>query len=322
MDSQHLTKTPVQNLIVASDDAERRLDNYLATQFKQLPKTLIYRIIRTGQVRINGKRVAAGARVRVGDSVRIPPLALASEIPSTPPVGATASFDAMVCYEDRAVIVVNKPAGLAAHGGTGIRYGLIDLARAARPLAPRLDLVHRLDRVTSGCLLLAKDPATLRQLNLQIAAGEFSKQYQALLHGRLQPPACEVDIPLNSDNRTAAERRTTPDSAGKSARTRFILARQFDDCCLVDVIIDTGRTHQIRAHAGYLGHPVAGDRKYGDAAFNDYAKQLGLRRMFLHSRRIEFELTQRITVEAPLPPELSAMLERLSARSKLKGKAL
>lgn len=313
MNSQRLSKTPVQNLIVASDDAERRLDNYLSSRFKQLPKTLIYRIIRTGQVRINGKRAEAGSRVHSGDIVRIPPLELASDIATAPPLGATVSFEAMVCYEDSAVIVVNKPAGLAAHGGTGIRYSLIDLARAARPRATRLDLVHRLDRATSGCLLLAKDPATLRHLNAQISAGAFSKHYQTLLRGRLQPPTCEVDIPLNSDIRTATERHTTPDSAGKAARTRFTVARQFDNCCLVDVIIDTGRTHQIRAHAGYLGHPIAGDSKYGDAAFNDYAKQLGLRRMFLHSRRIEFALTRRITVDAPLPPELAALIGRLAA---------
>jgi 23S rRNA pseudouridine955/2504/2580 synthase len=312
MPLQNPPRTSVQNVEVAPEEAERRLDNFLSARLKSLPKTLIYRIIRTGQVRINGKRAQAGARVQQGDIVRIPPVHLEPTPGNTPPANARVQFERLVRYEDHAVIVVNKPAGLAAHGGTGVQYGLIELARAARPEVERLDLVHRLDRATSGCLLLAKGLITLRILNQQLAGHGFTKEYITLLRGTPSPAVQEVDVALDSYNRDTAERRTQADESGKAARTRFAVLTQFEHCCVVTATLETGRTHQIRAHAQYFGHPVAGDQKYGDENFNDYARALGLRRMFLHAQKIAFDLPHRITVEAPLPEDLHGVIARLS----------
>ena len=311
MPPQPSTRTLVQNIVVTADDAERRLDNFLSAYLKRLPKSLIYRIIRTGQVRINGKRAQVAARVQCGDVIRIPPVNL-EPATDTPSIRATVDFEGLVRYEDDLVIVVDKPPGLAAHGGTGIRYGLIELARTARPMIPRLDLVHRLDRATSGCLLLAKDPATLRGLNRQLAERGFRKEYVTLLRGTPNPQEQNIEAALDSYNRDAIERRTEPDTSGKAAHTHFAVATQFDHCCLVRATIETGRTHQIRAHARYFGHPVAGDLKYGDPEFNEFVKTLGLRRMFLHAHKIEFDLQHRITVEALLPDDLQSVLNRLS----------
>jgi 23S rRNA pseudouridine955/2504/2580 synthase len=307
------TRTSVRNTTIAAENAGRRLDNFLSAQLKSVPKSWVYRLIRTGQVRVNGKRAQAATRLAAGDLVRIPPITLDAAPSAALPPQAVTTFENMVCYEDGAVIVVNKPAGLASHAGTGIRYGLIELARAARPRASRIDLVHRLDRATSGCLLLAKDPVTLRNLNEQLAQRGFGKEYQALLSGAFARSPVIVDAPLEVNKRDMPERRTAVEAAGVEARSTFMRVEQFHRCCLVNVVIDTGRTHQIRVHAAHLGCAVAGDPKYGDDAFNTYMKSLGLRRMFLHAHRIEFALERTITVEAPLPNDLAAVLERLAA---------
>jgi 23S rRNA pseudouridine955/2504/2580 synthase len=304
----------VRHLVVAADAAERRLDNYLASVLGKVPKSLIYRIIRSGEVRVNGGRGQPDLRLVAGDRVRIPPVAVAARsapghVPDLP-----GGFERHVLWEDVCLLVLNKPAGIAVHGGTGLRYGIIDMARAARPEIPRLDLVHRLDRETSGCLLLAKDATTLRRLNAALAARRFRKTYVALLSGHLPRRQVEVDAPLDVEHRQGGERRTRVAAHGASAITRFTLLRGYETGSLVEVDLETGRTHQIRAHAAYLGLPLAGDERYADSSRNARLAALGLRRLFLHARTLEFTLARDIRVEAPLPDELKTVLDGLAPR--------
>lgn len=302
----------VRHLVVAADAAERRLDNYLASVLGRLPKSLIYRIIRSGEVRVNGARCQPDLRLATGDRVRVPPLTIAVKTDPGDVPALAGGFESHVLREDARLLALNKPAGLAVHGGTGLRYGLIDIARAARPQVSRLDLVHRLDRETSGCLLLAKDGATLRRLNAALAARSFRKTYVALLAGHLPRRQVEVDVPLDVEHRQDGERHTRAATHGARAVTRFSLLRGYETGSLVEVDLETGRTHQIRAHAAHLGLPLAGDTRYGDAALNTRLAALGLRRLFLHARRLEFTLDHEYRIEAPLPPELKAVLDALT----------
>ena len=303
-------KPTVRHLVVTAESAERRLDNFLGSVLGDVPKTLIYRIIRTGEVRVNGGRGKPAHKLMLGDTVRVPPVRTAVQAPAAIAARILEEFEASVLFEDAQVLVVNKPSGLAVHAGSGVRFGIIDIARAARPRATRLDLVHRLDRPTSGCLLIAKDLPTLRALNAQLAEREFRKSYLALVHGR---PAhrVTVDAPLDDQHRQGSERHTIASEAGRAARTRFTLARRFAGCSLVLAEPETGRTHQIRAHALHMGHPLAGDLKYGRADFNRELSTMGLRRLFLHAASLEFTLAHKIRVEAPLPADLEAILGQL-----------
>ncbi len=304
-------RTAVRLLVVDSHGADRRLDNFLGSALGDIPKSHIYRIIRTGEVRINGGRGKPSTKLTLGDVVRVPPIRLDSDAP--PPISRRYldAFERMILLEDAQIVIVNKPPGLAVHAGSGVRFGLIDIARAARPEAPRLDLVHRLDRQTSGCLLIAKDVQTLRTLNGQLAARAFEKTYVALVLGRPERDHYSVDAPLDVEHRVASERHTVTAEVGRSAQTEFRVLRRFADCCLVEAKPETGRTHQIRAHALHLGHPLAGDEKYGPADFNTRMKALGLRRLFLHAVSLEFYLGQKYRVEAPLASDLQAFLEHL-----------
>ncbi|MBI2800997.1 MAG: RluA family pseudouridine synthase [Gammaproteobacteria bacterium] len=304
-------KARVQHLIVGPDHAARRLDNFLGSVLGELPKPLIYRIIRTGEVRVNGGRAEPSRKLELGDKVRVPPLRFGATADLPLPREAIAEVRAAILYEDEFVLVLNKPAGLASHAGSGLRYGAIDVLRAARPDCPDLNLTHRLDRDTSGCLLFAKDILSLRRLNGQIADREFQKAYLALLQGQLPAARVVVDTPLESRNGTGAGRRTVAAAGGRAASTTLALVRQFRSCCLVSAKPYTGRTHQIRAHAETLGHPLGGDEIYGDETFNRYLRTLGLRRMFLHAFKLEFTLNHSIAVEAPLPPELTMVVAAL-----------
>ena len=303
-------KPAVRHLVVTAEAAERRLDNFLGSVLGDVPKALIYRIIRTGEVRVNGGRGKPARKLMLGDTVRVPPVRTEVQAPAVIAARFLEEFEASVLFEDAQVLVVNKPSGLAVHAGSGVRFGIIDIARAARPRAARLDLVHRLDRPTSGCLLLAKDIPTLRALNAQLAEREFRKSYLALVHGR---PAHRVtiDAPLDDQHRQGSERHTIASEAGRAATTRFTLVRRFARCSLVMAEPETGRTHQIRAHALHMGHPLGGDLKYGRADFNRELSALGLRRLFLHAAALEFALVNRIRVEAPLPADLEAILGQL-----------
>ena len=306
------TKPEVQHQIVGAMDADRRLDNYLGSVLKHVPKSMIYRIIRSGEVRINGGRAKASSKLQAGDDVRIPPVRLDSIAPRELAGAQVAAIDAQILFENDAVLVLNKPHGLAVHGGTGLSFGAIDLVRAARPGAVRVDLVHRLDRDTSGCLLFAKDQRTLRRLNRELAEQQMEKRYLALLAGILPQAEILIDRALDVEGHAGPERRTVTVETGQRAATHFARLSQYQNCCLVEATLHTGRTHQIRVHAQHLGQPVAGDPKYGDVAFNNAMAALGLKRLFLHAARLEFTLDSRIRVEAPLPPDLQRLLTRLT----------
>ncbi len=313
MTEPETSQSGVRHVVVGADQADRRLDNFLGTQLGRIPKPVVYRLIRTGQVRVNGGRAKADTRLAAGDRIRLPPVRL--QPTEGPPVISQAqreAFEAAVLLEEARFIVLDKPSGLAVHAGSGIRVGLVDIARAARPEAARIDLVHRLDRETSGCLILAKDARTLRELNAGLAAHRFRKCYTALLAGTLQRKQIKVDAPMDVGHRQNSERHAIVSDEGIAAVTTFSVLHAYAQWTLVQAEPATGRTHQIRVHARHLGCPLAGDDRYGDDAANEAARALGLRRLFLHASRLEFELGgRRISVRAELPGDLDEMLARL-----------
>lgn len=309
-------RTNVEHREVTREEAGQRLDNYLLRHLKDLPRSRIYRLIRRGEVRVNGRRAGAEARLQAEDKVRIPPVRL---LPAgTPPPAKAALLDrirASIIYEDERLIALDKPAGIAVHGGSGVSSGVIEVLRALRP-DESLELVHRLDRDTSGCLLIARHTGTLRALHKLLREDGFEKRYLALLRGRWELGAKRIDIPLRTNARVGGERTVRADPAGKPAASRFRPVQFFGrTATLVEVTLITGRTHQIRVHAAHAGHPVAGDEKYGDADFNRELRALGLDRMFLHAASLSFPWPQggEFSVNAPLPPQLGAVLERLTA---------
>ncbi len=306
-------KTGVQKVTVEPSEAGRRIDNFISSRLKNLPKSKIYNILRRGEVRVNGARAKQGYRLEAGDVVRLPPLHLDNgPADRTPlPPAAADRLRQQILYEDDQLLVLNKPAGLAVHGGSGIAYGVIEILRAGRGTDDRLELVHRLDRETSGCLLLAKDMAMLRSLHDQLRAGSVRKEYTALLMGQLAQRELHIDEPLSRQKNQAGERKVTIDAAGKASATHIRRRRCYSQATLVAIRLLTGRTHQIRVHAAAAGYPLAGDRKYGDRGFNRVLRQLGLKRLFLHAGRLELP-DLALTFEAPLPADLSAMLENLN----------
>ena len=303
----------VERVTVTSEEAGRRLDNFLLTRLKGVPRAHVYRLIRGGEVRVNSRRVQAGYRLNTGDEVRIPPVRQADA--RTPlPVGRVRAdwIQECVLYEDQDLLVLNKPSGLAVHGGSGISLGAIELLRAVRGPREHLELVHRLDRDTSGCLLVAKRASALRALHAQFRDGSIDKRYLALLIGRWPGRARTVDAPLITDERRGGERHVRVDAAGKSALTRFIPLERFAEAVLTEVHLTTGRTHQIRVHAASIGHPVAGDERYGLADDLVVARH-GLKRLFLHARSLAFTSPHNgpLTIEAPLGDDLTAPLDRI-----------
>ena len=306
----------VQRVRVEHDDVGRRLDNYLLSRFKGLPRSRVYRMIRGGEVRVNGGRARPDRRLQAGDELRLPPVRLAP--PPTPPRDAAARGEWLagrLLYEDRDLLAIDKPAGLAVHGGSGISLGAIELLRAARQ-DQGLELVHRLDRDTSGCLLIAKRRPALRHLHAQLRDGTVRKLYTALLVGQLRGPERVVDAPLLTTQRRGGERFVTVADNGKLARSRFRPREVLSRCTLCDVQIDTGRTHQIRVHAAHIGHPLAGDERYG-IDMDPAVRRGGLQRLFLHASSLSFDSPTRdqaINVQCPLPPELEAVLDKLRTR--------
>jgi 23S rRNA pseudouridine955/2504/2580 synthase len=305
----------VEIVTVPASLAGQRIDNFLMTRLKGVPRSLVYKLLRRGEVRVNKGRVKPAHRLAAGDQVRLPPVRRADgEPPAAAPQGMIRDLSDAVLYEDRGLLVLDKPSGMAVHGGSGIRAGVIEALRAARP-GSELELVHRLDRETSGCLLIAKRRSALRWLHEQLREGAVDKRYQALLAGALPRATTVVDLPLRKNQLRGGERivRVDPD-AGKPARTLFRRLARYGDYTLADVELDTGRTHQIRVHAASLGAPLAGDEKYGDEAANRAVRALGLRRLFLHACALTFRPRAEdapIRVEAPLPPELERLLQRL-----------
>jgi 23S rRNA pseudouridine955/2504/2580 synthase len=304
----------VRHVEIAAGEAGQRIDNFLFRVLKGVPKGHIYRLLRTGQVRINGGRAKPTRRLAAGDDIRIPPIKRAAAKPRA--ADGAHNLDWLVeciVYEDDGLLVLNKPAGLAVHGGSGLRLGAIEALRTLRPRAPYLELVHRLDRDTSGCLMIAKRRSRLRALHELLRTGQVDKKYLALLSGRAND-AVTVDAPLKKHQSAGGERRVRVDDAGKASRTHFKPLARFSRATLVEVSIVTGRTHQIRVHAAHLGCPVAGDDKYGERETNRAWHDIGLKRMFLHAASIAFTAPWNdvpLAFNEPLDDELRAVLTRL-----------
>ena len=314
-DSQE-TRTKVQHLEVTAEEAGQRLDNYVRKRLGYIPRSRLYRVIRKGEVRVNGRRAGPETRLKALDRIRLPPVRLLpAPEPGAPAADLLARIRAAVIHEDARLLVLDKPAGVAVHGGSGVSSGVIEALRTLRP-DESLELVHRLDRDTSGCLLVARDTATLRTLHALLREDGFEKRYLALLKGKWELGEKRIDVPLRTDTRVGGERTVRADASGKPSATRFRPVQFFGRVAtLVEVILDTGRTHQIRVHAAHAGHPVAGDTKYGDADFNRELRALGLTRMFLHASSVSFAWPQggEFSINTPLPGELAAVLERLAA---------
>lgn len=304
----------VRFVSVPADQVGRRLDNFLAGELKGVPKSRIYRICRKGEVRVNKGRVKPDYRLRDGDQVRIPPVRVAAPVDRGDPDGnALQRINGRVVHEDARLLVLDKPAGMAVHGGSGISFGVIELLRRARPEAHYLELVHRLDRDTSGLLVIAKKRSALRELHDALRERRLHKRYLALVGGRWQGGRQTVDQPLLKNTLRSGERLVRVDAQGKRSITHFMPERLFADTALMSVDIVTGRTHQIRVHGAHIGHPLAGDQKYGDEALNRRLRAIGLKRLFLHAARLELPRAEGppLVVEAPLGPELQQVLERL-----------
>ncbi|MEK6747663.1 MAG: 23S rRNA pseudouridine(955/2504/2580) synthase RluC [Pseudomonadota bacterium] len=314
--SEQTSAPRVGMLTISSEYTGQRLDNFLITLLKGVPKSHIYRILRKGEVRVNKGRVQAAYRLQEGDVVRIPPLRLA-EPTATPSVHnkQLQDLEQRILYEDEQVIVVDKPAGMAVHGGSGISYGMIEALRQMRPQCQALELVHRLDRDTSGCLLLAKKRSALKSLHEQMREGKTTKIYLALVKGAWRGEARKIEVALRKNTLQSGERMVRVDHVeGKAATTLFSPEAVYARASLVRATLYTGRTHQIRVHAQHMGRPVAGDPKYGDAPFNKEMKTHGLKRLFLHAHILGFHLpgvAKQIIVTAPLAEELRQVLNGL-----------
>lgn len=301
----------VRQVSVSTDEAGQRIDNFLARYLKGVPKSHIYRILRRGEVRVNSGRVKAQYKVRSGDTVRIPPVRIAAPRP-TP--SDTPNLENSILFENDRCLVLNKPSGIAVHGGSGLSYGVIEALRAGRPDAPYLELAHRLDRETSGCLVIAKRRSFLRAFHEQLRAGTIIKHYLALVAGRWSDGNRRVDVPLRKNTLRGGERVVVVDQQGKPAVSIFRPVTRYPKATLVEIDLKTGRTHQIRVHGAHIEHPLAGDEKYGDPAFNRELKNAGLRRLFLHAHMIEFidpKTEQAINVSAPLDIGLKSVLDKL-----------
>jgi 23S rRNA pseudouridine955/2504/2580 synthase len=300
---------------VGEEAAAQRVDNYLTRLLKGVPKSHIYRILRSGEVRVNSSRVAPEHRLKPGDRVRVPPVRSAQpKAPALFPRAAQRSV-LRILHEDDALLAIDKPAGAAVHGGSGVSLGLIEQLRFERPGAPFLELVHRLDRETSGVLLVAKKRSALTALHAQLREGRAQKVYWALVKGRWQSAKQDVKLPLYKYVLPSGERRVRVQREGQEARTVFRAKQGFAGLSLIEAELKTGRTHQIRVHLAHLGFPIAGDDKYGDFELNKTLARQGLKRMFLHACRITVMHPgsgKPVTYEAPLPAELSGFLDRLT----------
>jgi 23S rRNA pseudouridine955/2504/2580 synthase len=310
------TTGAVEAVRIGSALQGQRIDNFLISHAKGVPRSHLYRVLRRGEVRVNKGRVKPGYRLQSGDLVRVPPLRVPPA--STPPLlpqDRLEQLESSVLYEDGRLIALNKPSGMAVHGGSGLDWGLIEAMRALRPAVAELELAHRLDRETSGCLLLSKRRSTLRELHRLIRDKDLDKRYLALLVGQLERKEVLVDAPLRKNLLRGGERLVCFDpKRGKRARTIFRILRRLGDFTLVEAELLTGRTHQIRVHAAHIGAPIAGDEKYGDADANRYLRSLGLKRLFLHACALKFSLNCRerpLHIEAPPPAELQSLVVAL-----------
>jgi len=309
---------PVARFVTVGAESDgQRIDNYLRTELKGAPKSLVYRILRTGEVRVNKGRAKPESRVHTGDVVRIPPLRLTEEVPVRVGESLEQALAKAVLFEDDHMLILDKPAGLAVHAGSGVKVGVIEALRALRPETAGLELAHRLDRETSGVLMLAKDRPTLMELHELLRGDGVKKTYLALVRGNWPDKLTKVTAALEKNTLRGGERLVEVRADGKESLTLFCVKQRFAEATLVEASPVTGRTHQIRVHAAHADHPIAGDDKYGDQEFDRALKPYGLSRLFLHAARIEIPRAGKKTlrVEAPLPAELARVVEALSATS-------
>ncbi len=317
-------RSAVEFHTISQDEAGQRIDNFLLRHFKSIPRSRVYRLLRKGEVRVNRKRVDAEYRLAAADELRLPPVRMADpSVPQRPSSSLIELIENSVLFQDSRVIVINKPPGVAVHGGSGMSFGLIEALRASRPKED-LELVHRLDRDTSGCLIVARTRAALTALHKLIREGGVSKTYMALVAGSWQLGTKRVDAPLATDNRRQGERHVKVAAAGKESVSLFKPIQFFGSLAtLMQVDIPTGRTHQIRVHAAFAGHPLLGDDKYGDHERNAQLKSQGLKRIFLHSQSLAFDWPgtgEPFHASAPLPADLAGVLDQLETVKKKPAK--
>ncbi len=312
-----ISKESVSWITIDENGESQRIDNFLFKHLKGVPKSHIYRILRSGEVRVNSKRIDATCRLQTGDVLRIPPIRTAQ-----PAAGGEAwsspapQLSRHILYQDDALLAIDKPAGIAVHGGSGVSRGVIEQLRLEHPEFKFLELVHRLDRETSGVLLLAKKRSALTEMHRAMRDGETEKRYFALVRGVWRNARQQVRFPLHKYLTPAGERRVRVSEEGQSAHTIFTLQKIWAEFSLLEAELKTGRTHQIRVHLAHLDFPIAGDDKYGDFPLNKALQKLGLKRMFLHARRLAFKhpLTgEMLCLEAPLPDELESFLRSLES---------
>ena len=306
----------VRFLTVTDDEAGQRLDNFLLAKLKGVPKSLIYRIVRKGEVRVNKGRTKPEYKLQEHDKVRVPPVRTAEKnaAPVSTKLNKVAELEKQILYEDEVILVLNKPSGIAVHGGSGLSFGVIEALRALRPQARFLELVHRIDRDTSGILLVAKKRSALRSLHDQLRDKTVRKDYLALVRGHWQSHVKIIKAPLLKNELASGERVVKVSDTGKAAETRFAIEERYLNATLVKASPVTGRTHQIRVHTQYAGHPIAGDDKYGDSAFDAKMKESGLKRLFLHAYSIRFEhpkTGEEMVISAPLDKNLKSVLAEL-----------
>jgi len=299
---------------ISRQEAGQRVDNYLLKALKGVPRSRIYRSVRRGEVRVNGGRISADYRLQPGDQLRLPPVRVSSSKPLSSRQAGAPRLENDILYEDDRVLVLNKPSGMAVHGGSGVSFGVIETLRLERPAAPYLELVHRLDRETSGCLLIAKRRSELRLLHELLRGGRVEKRYLALVRGRWTKGQLAVDFALRKNRLRGGERMVRVDPNGKPSFSRFSPVWAENSASLMEVELGSGRTHQIRVHAAELGYPLAGDPKYGDPDYNREMRDIGLKRLFLHASSVAYTnpaTGKCVHVSAPLADDLRIVLEAL-----------
>ncbi|HEH9711877.1 23S rRNA pseudouridine(955/2504/2580) synthase RluC [Pasteurella multocida] len=306
----------VKMLTISEDEAGQRIDNYLLAKLKGVPKSLIYRILRKGEVRVNKGRIKPEYKLQANDIVRVPPVRVSEKehAPISTKLNKVSQLEKQILFEDECLLVLNKPSGIAVHGGSGLSFGVIEALRTLRPDARFLELVHRLDRDTSGILLVAKKRSALRSLHEQLREKTVQKDYLALVRGQWQSHCKVVKAPLLKNELSSGERIVRVSEQGKPSETRFSIEERYEYATLVKASPVTGRTHQIRVHTQYTGHPIALDDKYGDKHFDEQMTQLGLTRLFLHAFSIRFEhpkTGETLRINAPLDPEMKKILGAL-----------
>lgn len=315
--TEKIINAAVQQLQISEEEEGQRIDNFLLAKLKGVPKSLIYRILRKGEVRVNKGRIKPEYKLQTGDIVRVPPIRVAEKAQQAPvssKLNKVAQLEQQIIFEDDCLLVLNKPSGIAVHGGSGLSFGVIEGLRALRPEARFLELVHRLDRDTSGILLVAKKRSALRSLHEQLRVKTVQKDYLALVRGQWQSHVKVVQAPLLKNELASGERIVKVSEQGKPSETRFAVEERYTNATLIKASPVTGRTHQIRVHTQYAGHPIALDDKYGDKEFDQQMSELGLNRLFLHAASIRFEhpkTGETLRLNAPLDDKMKGILKKL-----------